>query len=146
MSHAAMQRLKGLIVALCVVQCLVLSAQGSFVVLDQIRHLFEIDHAPNAIAGVTFKHVGHDTGPDLDHHGSHRSSHRPGHHHDTAGDPPTSHHHAGEGMLAPWFGVATYELAQGPVSRPSPPPATTAHDTDFYKRHDRPPKSTLAQV
>jgi hypothetical protein len=43
----------------CVGLCVALSVQMTIVVLDQLKHAFQIDHAPNALAGAVFDHGHH---------------------------------------------------------------------------------------
>ena len=61
----------------CVALCMALSAQMTIVVLDRAKHTFQIDHAPNGLAGAVFDHGHHldvdvqhspDEGHDDDHH------------------------------------------------------------------------------
>ncbi len=129
--------LKRFVAVLYMAQCLVLSAQGTLVVLDQVQHLFRIEHAPNAIAGDIFApvdHHEHDLAP-VGHHGDHGP--------DTGSERPKDHQHVGEGMLAPWFGVPSYDLAHAGTLVSSLPDAVITPDKAFYKRHDRPPKGSL---
>jgi hypothetical protein len=43
----------------CVGLCVALSVQMTVVVLDQLKHVLQIDHAPNALAGAVFDHAHH---------------------------------------------------------------------------------------
>ena len=44
---------------LCVGLCLALSVQMTMVVLDRLQHVFQVDHAPNGLAGPVFDHGHH---------------------------------------------------------------------------------------
>lgn len=61
---------------LCVGLCLALSIQMTIVVLDRMKHVFQIDHAPTALAGPVFDHG---------HHLKVEVQHVPDHSHDEAG-------------------------------------------------------------
>ncbi len=50
----------------CVALCMGLSAQMTIVVLDRAKHTFQIDHAPNGLAGAVFDH-GHHLDVDVQH-------------------------------------------------------------------------------
>ena len=61
----------------CVALCMGLSAQMTIVVLDRLKHVFQIEHAPTALAGPVFDHGHHlkvdvvhlpDQGHEDDHH------------------------------------------------------------------------------
>lgn len=61
----------------CVALCMGLSAQMTIVVLDRLKHVFQIEHAPTALAGPVFEHGHHlkvdvqhspDPGHEDDHH------------------------------------------------------------------------------
>ena len=43
----------------CVALCMGLSAQMTIVVLDRLKHVFQIEHAPTALAGPVFDHGHH---------------------------------------------------------------------------------------
>ena len=43
----------------CVALCIGLSAQMTIVVLDRLKHVFQIEHAPTALAGPVFDHGHH---------------------------------------------------------------------------------------
>lgn len=43
----------------CVALCVALSVQMTIVVLDQLKHALQVDHAPNALAGAVFDHAHH---------------------------------------------------------------------------------------
>jgi hypothetical protein len=50
----------------CVGLCVALSVQMTIVVLDRMKHVFQIDHAPTALAGPVFDH-GHHLKVDIAH-------------------------------------------------------------------------------
>jgi hypothetical protein len=50
----------------CVALCMALSAQMTIVVLDRLKHTFQIDHAPTELAGPVFDH-GHHLKVDVQH-------------------------------------------------------------------------------
>jgi len=50
----------------CVALCVGLSAQMTIVVLDRLKHVFQIEHAPTALAGPVFDH-GHHLAVDVQH-------------------------------------------------------------------------------
>ena len=50
----------------CVGLCMALSVQMTIVVLDRMKHVFQIDHAPTALAGPVFDH-GHHLKVDVQH-------------------------------------------------------------------------------
>ena len=50
----------------CVALCMGLSAQMTIVVLDRAKHTFQIEHAPNGLAGAVFDH-GHHLDVDVQH-------------------------------------------------------------------------------
>ena len=50
----------------CVGLCLALSLQMTIVVLDRMKHVFQIEHAPTALAGPVFDH-GHHLKVDVQH-------------------------------------------------------------------------------
>ena len=128
--HAFMKRL---VAVLCVAQALVLCVQSSAVVVDQIDHVFGTEHAVNALAGPAIEHV------DADEHEDHHTN-STGHHHDADEGRVLGHHHAGEGVLAPWFGVAFFGMHTVQPSAPALPQGVTAPRIAFDERFDRPPK------
>ncbi len=44
---------------LCVGLCMALSTQMTIAVLDRLQHTFQIEHAPNGLAGPVFDHAHH---------------------------------------------------------------------------------------
>ena len=50
----------------CVGLCMALSVQMTIVVLDRLKHVFQIEHAPTALAGPVFDH-GHHLKVDVQH-------------------------------------------------------------------------------
>lgn len=125
---------KRLLTMLCVVQCLVLSTQATTVILDQMLHTLGVVHAPIAIAGPTIYADGdtHDNAGMPEHH-NHADHHRDG--------APVKHTHAGDGMLSPWVGVASYDVMHIARATTLLPPVLTSQDYPFRARQDRPPKS-----
>jgi hypothetical protein len=103
---------------LCVGLCVALSAQMTIAVLDRLQHTFQIDHAPNGLAGPVFDH-GHHVKQDIQHlvilaqvqDVPHRSGHGHAHDHDAA---PADGHHAQHGDGDRGQGFHTHEgLPQG---------------------------------
>ena len=43
----------------CVGLCIALSVQMTIVVLDRLQHVFQVEHAPNALAGPVYDHGHH---------------------------------------------------------------------------------------
>jgi hypothetical protein len=98
----------------CVALCMGLSAQMTIVVLDRAKHTFQIDHAPNGLAGAVFDHGHHldvdvqhspDRGHEDDHHVAVVNGHDDhdvqrvaghGHPHDDDAAPPPGHHAHGD--------------------------------------------------
>jgi hypothetical protein len=70
---------------LCMGLCMALSAQMTIAVLDRVQHTFQIEHAPNGLAGPVFDHG---------HHLKHDVQHLPGpvHAHDNNAAPAHGHH------------------------------------------------------
>lgn len=100
----------------CVALCLALSAQMTIVVLDQIQHVFQVDHAPNALAGPVFDH-GHHLKVDVQHAPGHSHAHNdaaPAHgHHSHEVQQSSGHAHAHDDG-APPRGFHTHDwLPQG---------------------------------
>jgi len=127
-----------IVAILCVAQVLTLSAQAAVVVVDQAHHALGMNHAANALAGPVIEHFDGDAGHLRDH-----ASH-PANLNDES--PPVGHHHAGDGTLTPWYGVAAFDLTRTRVATPSFPPAYSVPTVAFDKRFDRPPKSLLEQM
>lgn len=131
--------LKRMIAILCVAQAFVLSAQSSAAILDQARHALQMEHTPNPLAGPVLHHVG----SAADHRHDHPAN---AHDHDThpVSGHPIDHHHAGDGVSAPWHGVPSYEVTymqRTSLQTPAPPHILTG---DFRAQHERPPKTSLA--
>jgi hypothetical protein len=59
----------------CVALCLALSTQMTMVVLDQLKHVFQVEHAPNGLAGPVFDH-GHHLRIDVQHAPARTHAHR----------------------------------------------------------------------
>lgn len=131
--------LRHLFAMLCVVQCLVLSAQANTVMLDQIDHALGAEHEANAMAGPVLAHVH---GPD--HHHDHVSGFQKPHDHDeqpTAKSDPAHHEHAGDGLLTSWVIQASYSVEHFAARATVRPPVLTGQGYPFRNRQDRPPKS-----
>jgi hypothetical protein len=133
----------------CVALCMGLSAQMTIVVLDNLKHVFEIDHAPNGLAGYVVFHDrevpphshphGDDGGPA---HGHHSHDGVPsGHDHE-----PLTHHHYGSGMLTPWLVSAPPQLAALSVRIVVADHGVTRHPDAPAWRRDRPPKLHLERI
>jgi hypothetical protein len=84
----------------CVGLCMALSVQMTVVVLDRLQHVFQVDHAPNGLAGPAFDHghhlkvevqrvADHSHDPDVGHSHDHDIAHS--HDHDVV--PVHSHDH-----------------------------------------------------
>lgn len=131
---------KRLLAMLWMAQCLVLSAQTSSVLVDQVRHAFGVAHAPNAVAGTTIFDHDDRHGHEHDTRVPHRHSH--GEHHAANGE-PIQHEHAGDGMLMPWVGVPSYEVLHFATATTVRPAVMTSQDYPFQQRQDRPPKRIL---
>jgi hypothetical protein len=87
----------------CVGLCMALSVQMTIVVLDRMKHVFQIDHAPTALAGPVFDH-GHHLTVDVQHMSEqgHEDDHHlavvPGDHdHDVQPVADRTHGHDGDG-------------------------------------------------
>jgi len=98
-------RVKRHVAMLCVGLCMALSAQMTIAVLDRLQHTFQIDHAPNGLAGPVFDH-GHHVKQDILHlaglaheHDDDGAPAQSGHVHD--GQPPASHGHLHSHDAAP---------------------------------------------
>ncbi len=131
--------LKRIIAVLCVAQAFVLSAQSSAVILDQTHHALQIEHTPNPLAGPVLHHVGSAADHRLDHlmnTGDHDTNPVSGH--------PIDHHHAGDGVSAPWHGVPSYEVTYMQLSSLQIPAPSNILTGDFRAQHERPPKISLA--
>ena len=79
----------------CVALCLALSVQMTIVVLDQLKHALQIDHAPNDLAGPVFDHAHH-LKVDVQYVSDHSHSHDdavPAHTHDVVFSPDVAHSH-----------------------------------------------------
>lgn len=92
----------------CVALCVALSAQMTIVVLDRLKHVFQIEHAPTALAGPVFDH-GHHLKVDVEHLAD--QAHDDDHHvavvhgdHDHDAQPVSDHGHAHADDSAPSHG------------------------------------------
>lgn len=159
----------------CVGLCVALSVQMTIVVLDQLQHALQIDHAPNALAGPVFDHAHHlktevQYAPshlhDVHDHEAvpaHAHDHDVAphaHDHDTAPSGfhthdwlpqghdhgSTTHHHHGTGMLAPWLVSVPLEIAGDPIRIPLLDYGITGHADAPAWRRDRPPKLDLERI
>lgn len=136
-----------LVTVFCVGLCLGLFAQMTVVLLDQLQHAFNIDHAPNAVAGDVVFHdrgvpphshaLGDDGGPAHGHHS----------HGNVADDHDSmAHHHNGSGMLTPWLASAILVFAFSPLASPEYEFVVTTHPDAPVWRRDRPPKLNLEGI
>jgi hypothetical protein len=93
----------------CVALCIALSVQITMVVLDRMKHTFQIAHAPSALAGDVFEH-GHHLTIEVPHEprGAHPHAHNAdgGHGHGT-GD--AAHRHADDHGRAATAGFHTHD-------------------------------------
>jgi hypothetical protein len=92
---------KRLVALLCVGLCMALSTQMTIVVLDRMKHVFQIEHAPTALAGPVFDH-GHHLTVDVQH--VPEQGHEDDHHlavvhgdHDRDVQPAANHTHGHDG-------------------------------------------------
>ena len=137
------------IAMLCVALCVALSTQMTIVLMDQLKHVFNVAHAPNALAGYVVFHDrdvpphshphGDDGGPAHGHH-THPHDGVPNDHDSLA------HHHYGNGMLAPWLVSATFVFAVSPTPNPEHDYIVTPHSDAPVWRRDRPPKPRLVRI
>jgi len=137
------------IAMLCVALCMALSTQMTIVLMDQLQHAFNVEHAPNALAGAVVFHDhdvlphshphGHDGGPAHGHHS---------HPHDTVPDDHDSlaHHHHGSGVLAPWLVSPTLVFTFALHPSPEYDYVETTHPDAPVWRRDRPPKLDLERI
>jgi hypothetical protein len=131
----------------CVALCVALSTQMTIVVLDHLQHAFNVDHAPNALAGSIVFHdrgvpphthlLGDDGGPA---HGHHSHGEIPDDHDSLA------HHHYGPGMLAPWLVSPMFVYAVSPLPDADYDYNETTHPDAPAWRRDRPPKLNLERM
>jgi hypothetical protein len=131
----------------CVALCMALSAQVTIVMMDQLLHAFNIDHAPNALAGYI---VFHDRGVPPHSHGIGDDG-GPAHGHHLHGDIPDdhdslAHHHYGSGILAPWLVSPTFVFVSSPLPSAEYDYAETTHPDALPWRRDRPPKVNLERI
>ena len=80
---------------LCVGLCMALSVQMTIVLLDQLKHVLQIDHEPNALAGPVFDHAHH-LKVDVQYVPDHSDSHPhtvPAHADDDVFSPDVAHSH-----------------------------------------------------
>jgi hypothetical protein len=135
---------------LCVALCMALSTQVTIVLMDQLKHAFNVEHAPNALAGAVVFHDhdvaphshphGDDGGPAHGHH-SHSHDSVPDNDHDSL-----AHHHYGNGILAPWLVSPTFVFASAPLPAADYEFVVTKHPDAPIWRRDRPPKLDLERI
>jgi hypothetical protein len=105
---------KRYVAMLCVGLCAALSVQMTIVVLDRMKHVFQIEHAPTALAGPVFDH-GHHLKIDVQHASDHshaKADPVPVHSHAVQYSPDIGHAHDDD--TAPSQGFHTHEgLPQG---------------------------------
>jgi ABC-type Zn2+ transport system substrate-binding protein/surface adhesin len=130
--------MKRIVAMLCVAQALALSAQAAVAALDEVHHVLGQAHAASALAGPVIGHFGGDD----DHHRDH-PSHPADHRESVDEGQSSSHHHAGDGMLTPWLGVASVDVTRTVTVAGMPPPVHSIPYAGFFERHDRPPKRLL---
>jgi hypothetical protein len=95
----------------CVALCMALSTQMTMVVLDRLKHVFQIDHAPTGLAGPVFDHghhLKHDVqhSPDRPHTHPHHGAEHHHHAHDLQHSSGEAHAH---NDAAPHPGFHTHE-------------------------------------
>ena len=83
---------KRVVAMFCVALCLALSVQMTIVVLDRMKHVFQIDHAPTALAGPVFDH-GHHLKVEVRHVPHHSHDPAPAHGHEIAFGAAGAHGH-----------------------------------------------------
>jgi hypothetical protein len=115
---------------LCVGLCLALSVQMTMVVLDRLQHVFQVEHAPNALAGAVFDH-GHHTKTEIqpvsDH--SHADA-EPGHvhGHEIAFSPDVTHTHEHDGVASHYHAVDDSDDVAPAHEHDAPPQGFHTHD------------------
>ena len=135
----------------CMALCMALSVQMTMVVLERLQHVFQVEHAPNGLAGPVFDH-GHHLKVDVEH--------VPGHPHEDlapadeiAFSPevmpdhgPITHHHHGSGMLTPWLVSASLQIVVVPAKASVLEFGVSGHPDAPAWRCDRPPKLNLERI
>ena len=90
---------KRLVAMFCVALCMALSVQMTIVVLDRLKHVFQVAHAPNGLAGPVFDH-GHHLRVDVQQLPVHAHDLASPHGHEIAFVPHVAHGHDDDMVLA----------------------------------------------